>query len=89
MRPNMVVKALAGRDAGQWFAVLATEEDFALIVNGKSRPLARPKRKRKKHLAVTAATLSDDNLATDRKLRFALREFAANCDKEGNHLGKG
>lgn len=89
MKPNMVVKALAGRDAGEWFAVLATEEDFALIVNGKSRPLARPKRKRKKHLSATAAKLSDDCLATDRKLRSALRKFAADCDKEGNDLGKG
>lgn len=89
MVSNMVVKALAGRDAGQWFAVLATQGDFALIVNGKSRPLARPKRKRKKHLAVTTARLSADCMATDRKLRFALREFAANCDKEGYDLGKG
>ena len=89
MQPNMVVKALAGRDAGEWFAVLAIEEDFALIVNGKSRPLAQPKRKRKRHLSATATMLSDDCLATDRKLRFALREFAANCNKEGNDLGKG
>ena len=89
MRPGGVVKALAGRDAGQWFAVLAVDGDFALIVNGKSRPLARPKRKRSKHLAVTAAKLSDDCMATDRKLRCGLRTFAANCDKEGNDLGKG
>lgn len=89
MRPGMVVKALAGRDAEQWFAVLALEGDFALIANGKSRPLARPKRKRKKHLAVTAAKVSDDCMATDRKLRGVLRAFAANCDKEGNDLGKG
>ncbi len=89
MRPGMVVKALAGRDADQWFAILALEGDFALIVNGKSRPLARPKRKRKKHLAVTAAKLSGDCMTTDRKLRCALRTFAANCDKEGNDLGKG
>lgn len=89
MRPGMVVKALAGRDAGQWFAVCAVEEDFALIANGKSRPLAKPKRKRKKHLAQTAAELSDECMITDRKLKCALRAFVANCDKEGNDLGKG
>ena len=89
MVPNMVVKALAGRDAGDWFAVLAIQGDFALIVNGKNRPLAQPKRKRKKHLAATTVKLCDDCLASDRKLKAALREFAANCDKEGNDLGKG
>ncbi|WMJ82586.1 KOW domain-containing RNA-binding protein [Oscillospiraceae bacterium LTW-04] len=89
MCPGMVVKALAGRDADQWFAVLSVEGDFALIVNGKSRPLARPKRKRRKHLAVTTAKLSDNCMMTDRKLKCALRAFAANCDKEGNDLGKG
>ena len=89
MCPGMVVKALAGRDADQWFAVLSVEGDFALIVNGKSRPLARPKRKRRKHLAVTAATLSGECMMTNRKIRCALRAFAAICDKEGNDLGKG
>lgn len=88
MVPNLVVKALAGRDAGEWFAVLEAHEDFALIVNGKSRPLAQPKRKRRKHLALTKFRLSDDCMATDRKLKAALREFAANY-KEGNDLGKG
>ncbi|MFV0497051.1 MAG: KOW domain-containing RNA-binding protein [Candidatus Fimivivens sp.] len=88
MRPGMVVKALAGRDADQWFAVCSIEGDFALIVNGKSRPLARPKRKRIKHLAGTTATLSDDCMMTDRNLKCALRAFAANCDKEENDLGK-
>ena len=89
MRPGMVVKALAGRDAGQWFVVCAVEGGFALIADGKSRPLARPKRKALKHLAKTAALLSDECMMTDRKLRCALRAFAANCDKEGNDLGKG
>ena len=89
MQPGMVVKAKAGRDAGQWFVVCAIEGDFVLIANGKSRPLGRPKRKRQKHLAKTAARLSDECMMTDRKLRCALRAFAANCDKEGNDLGEG
>ena len=89
MVPNQVVKALAGRDAGEWFVVLEVQGEFALIVNGKSRPLAQPKRKRRKHLALTKVALSNECMASDRKLKAALREFAANCDKEGNDLGKG
>lgn len=84
-----VVKATAGRDKGEWFAVLALENGFAMIANGKSRPLSRPKRKSLKHLAVTGRRLEQQDLETDRKLRTALRQATALCDKEGNDLGKG
>lgn len=89
MYRGMVVKAKAGRDAGQWFVVCDVFEDFAFIANGKSRPLQKPKRKRKKHLAQTAAKIPEECMITDRKLKCALRAFSANCDKEGNDLGKG
>lgn len=87
IKPMAVVKSLAGRDCGEWFVVLALDEDFATIANGKSRPLCRPKRKRRKHLATTATVLARESAATDRSLRAALRAFAADCDKEGNDLG--
>ena len=34
-----IVKAIAGRDAGSYFFVLATEGDFLLLVDGKRRRL--------------------------------------------------
>ena len=44
-----IVKSTAGRDKGELFFVLATEGDFLLLADGKTRPVERPKRKRRKH----------------------------------------
>ena len=45
-----VVEATAGREAGKWFFVIDTEEQFLLLANGKDRPLEKPKRKKCKHV---------------------------------------
>lgn len=83
MQARIVVRSLAGRDAGDWFAVIESDADFALIVNGKSRPLERPKRKRKKHLAPTAMVLPEQAFAGNRALRKALTEVGAHCEEGG------
>lgn len=90
MQQATVVKSRAGRDKGEWFAVLSVEGDFATVANGRSRPLSRPKRKRLKHLSPTGRRLEAWQLATDRQLRLALSKYAACCDKEEVwDLGKG
>ena len=35
-----IVRSVAGRDAGSYFFVLATEEDFLLLADGKRRRIA-------------------------------------------------
>ena len=45
-----VVQATAGRDAGKLFYVIAQDDGFLLLANGKDRPLDRPKRKKRKHV---------------------------------------
>ena len=89
MSPMTVVRSLAGHDKGEWFVVISLDKGFALIANGKSRSLSRPKRKNLRHLAITETLLSEQDLATDRKLRRALREYVARHEKEENDLGKG
>ena len=44
-----VVEAIAGREKGQWFYVVATDDDFLYLANGKDRSLEKPKRKKRKH----------------------------------------
>ena len=41
-----IVKSTAGRDKGKYFFVLAEEEEFLLLADGKTRKLERPKRKK-------------------------------------------
>ena len=45
-----IVKSTAGRDAQRFFVVMDVDGDFAVLADGKGRPLERPKRKNMKHL---------------------------------------
>ena len=70
-----VVKANAGRDGGGLFLVVATEGNYCFIANGKSRKLAKPKRKNMKHLSPTGSMI-DINDITDKQLRIRLRQLS-------------
>ena len=56
-----VVLSTAGRDKGRYFIVLDTEENYALIVDGKLRRADAPKRKKIKHL-MFAGRISSEKL---------------------------
>ena len=45
-----VVVSTQGRDAGEWFYVIAQDPDFLYLANGKDRSLDKPKRKKRKHV---------------------------------------
>ena len=45
-----IVISINGRDKDKRFLVIAIEENYALIANGKTRRLEKPKRKKNKHL---------------------------------------
>ena len=44
-----VVMSMAGRDAGKLFYVIASDETYLTLVNGKDRSLEKPKKKKRKH----------------------------------------
>lgn len=72
---GLVVRARAGHDTGDFLAVLETGNGWAVVADGKRRPLEKPKRKKLIHLAATAHRLSEEQMETNRKLRNALRPF--------------
>ena len=87
-----IVKSVAGRDAGSLFFVLATEGDFLLLADGKTRKLERPKRKKRKHTAFAARCqcrvaekIRSDEKITNSELRKTLAAFGeeGNPDQEG------
>ena len=45
-----VVASAAGRDQGKLFYVIAADETYLMLVNGKDRTLEKPKRKKRKHV---------------------------------------
>ena len=45
-----VVVSTAGRDQGDWFYVIAQDQTYLFLANGKDRTLEKPKRKKRKHV---------------------------------------
>ena len=86
-----IVKSTAGRDAGDYFFVLATEGDFLLLADGKQRRVEAPKRKRRKHAAFAAKSncaaarkIRSDEPYTNCELRKAIAAYrGGNQDQEG------
>lgn len=74
---GQVVKSKAGRDIGELFLVYKVlDENFVLIVNGKSRLLEKPKKKKIKHLVIynDVIDINVDNL-NDSFIRKALKTY--------------
>ena len=84
-----VVVSTAGRDTGEWFYVIAEEQNFLFLANGKDRALDKPKRKKRKHVQkvlrsetrVAQKLRSGDKVLNGelrRDLAFLAREMQAN-----------
>ena len=50
LKAGMLAISKAGHDKDSWYVVLEIKGDKAELVNGKNRPLDRPKEKKLKHI---------------------------------------
>lgn len=87
-----IVLSLAGRDKGRLFFVLETDGVYALIADGRTRRLEKPKRKKLRHLRLAAQT--DSKVAKklrqgDTVLNSELRRELAIFGLEGNSQNQG
>ena len=87
-----LVQATMGRERGRYFFVLAVEEDYLLLVDGKSRRIESPKRKKRKHVQFVAVSdarvaqkIRNDEKITNSEIRRAL----ALCGEQGNENREG
>ena len=55
---SSLVVSKAGRDQGQLFYVIDADEQYVYLVDGKSRKLEKPKRKKRKHVEQVPRTES-------------------------------
>ena len=53
-----LIVSKAGRDKGQLFYVIDTDEQYVYLADGKSRRLEKPKRKKRKHVEQVPRTES-------------------------------
>ena len=87
-----VVVSTAGRDQGEWFYVIAEDQTYLFLANGKDRPLDKPKRKKRKH--VQKVLRSETRVAEklrhgDKVLNGELRRDLAFLarERQANNLG--
>ena len=84
---STVVKSIAGRDKGKYFFVLAEEEDFLLLADGKLRKVEAPKRKKRRHaqaVGVPNTRVAEKIRSGERITNSELRRTLAQLSGEGN-----
>lgn len=69
MTAGMVVRSVAGRDKGRLHVVIAADDEFALIADGKWRKIQSPKRKKLKHIQPLDGICIEIQNVTNKHLR--------------------
>ena len=75
MTTGQIVQAVAGREKGKFFIVLAKEHPYVFLCDGRCRPMAAPKKKSLLHVKATPKMLQPNEFKTDKSIRKALRLF--------------
>ena len=80
-----VVMSMAGRDEGKLFYVIASDETYLTLVNGKDRSLEKPKKKKRKHakkVLRSETRVAEKLRAGDKVLNSELRRDLAYLSRE-------
>ena len=73
LKRGTVVISTAGRDKDYLLVIIRADEKTVTVCDGKERPLEKPKGKNIRHISPTRFTLTEEEMATNRALRRALR----------------
>lgn len=80
--PGDIVYSTAGRDSGSCFVVIAVEENFVFICDGKIRKTDKPKKKKVRHIKsgcghsdFISEKLKNSEIITNRELKRELRPY--------------
>ena len=88
---SSLVVSKAGRDQGQLFYVVDTDEQYVYLADGKSRRLEKPKRKKRKHIEQiprTESRIAEKIRNGDKVLNSELRrELASFGQKQSQNQG--
>lgn len=76
------VTSKAGHDKDALYVIVAEERDFVLLSDGRLKPYAKPKKKRRKHIQpinkmVDQKLLNDlqDGVVCDEQIQYAIRHY--------------
>ena len=85
-----IVISLNGRDKGKWFYVIAKEDNFVFLSDGKNRRVEKPKRKKIMHIRLeakvasrTAMKIKNGEKITNSEIRRSLAEYTVTAAEKG------
>ena len=89
---SSLIVSKAGRDKGQLFYVIDTDERYVYLADGKSRRLEKPKRKKRKHVEQvprTESRIAEKIRNGDKVLNSELRRELAVFSQKFNSQNQG
>lgn len=82
MKIGDIVISTYGHDIGEWYVVEEVLNEYVYLVNGKNKPLSKPKKKKVKHILTTpyfaesiASKIANKQNIQDAEIRKALNFF--------------
>ncbi len=72
---GMIVRSVKGHDVGQLFVIIACDGRYVYVANGKTRKMASPKKKNKRHIIVTETKQQNLSELTDKSLRRLINKL--------------
>lgn len=78
--PGMLAWSRAGHDSGQLYVIMAVEDEYVYLTDGRLKPLEKPKKKKKKHVQVLRKIpqeleyMSEKNIKNE-DIRRVIRRF--------------
>ena len=78
-----IIKAISGRESGELFVISQINSNNAMLVNGKTRKLEKPKRKNLKHIYLLLKEtelkeLFQNNMITNAHIITILKKYKNN-----------
>lgn len=84
-----VVVSLAGHDKGDFQIILENDDTYAMVCDGKHRPLEKIKKKKLKHIKVTNTVVDEENLRSNKSIKRCLRPFIEAANRNKKPISKG
>lgn len=85
---GMLAKSLAGHDRNRIYVIAGLDETYVYLVDGELRTLAKPKKKKKKHVQLIRKKHEIDG-ADDVRIKRILKEYKnqeTNINEEAQHV---
>ena len=85
MRVGDIVISICGHDMGEWYIVKSVQNEFVYLIDGKNKPIEKPKKKKIKHIVKAnyfaeeiAQKLLNEKYIQNAEVRKAIKFFKNN-----------